>query len=130
MLLLPLTKALALSEQQCLSEVIWREARGEPFLGKVAVAQVVLNRTKDARFPKTICKVVFQPGQFTWTSWYRKPLADTDSKMIARMVINGTYTISNFPAIYFVHKKMRPTWRVTKVRTIGAHCFYRSREIS
>lgn len=129
LLLLSSTHVLALSEEACLAETIYREARGEQFLGRVAVAQVVINRTKDARFPKTICKVVFQPGQFTWTPEYRKPLANADSRMIARMVMDGSYTIQDFPATYFAQKKLHPAWKVTKVRTIGNHTFYKSREI-
>lgn len=53
------------TDLELLARVIYAEARGEDFEGQVAVGAVVLNRLKDARFPKTIPDVVFQPGAFT-----------------------------------------------------------------
>jgi spore germination cell wall hydrolase CwlJ-like protein len=53
------------TETQCLAQVIHHEARGELRRGQESVAQVVLNRTKNKRFPKTICGVVTQPRQFS-----------------------------------------------------------------
>src|SRR5215217_6545414 len=47
-------------EQWCLATAIYFEARGEAYRGQVAVAQVVMNRVKDHRYPNTICGVVFQ----------------------------------------------------------------------
>ncbi len=47
-----------------LARLIHGEARGEPYEGKVAVGAVVLNRTRDPRFPKTIAGVIYQPGAF------------------------------------------------------------------
>lgn len=48
-----------------LAHVVYAEARGEPYAGQVAVAAVVLNRLKDARFPKTVRDVIFEPWAFT-----------------------------------------------------------------
>jgi N-acetylmuramoyl-L-alanine amidase len=45
-----------------LAQAVHGEARGEPYLGKVAVAAVVLNRVADPRFPNTIEGVIYQPG--------------------------------------------------------------------
>ncbi|MFZ5986125.1 MAG: peptidoglycan-binding protein, partial [Bacillota bacterium] len=47
-----------------LAHLVHGEARGEPYIGQVAVAAVVLNRTRDSRFPKTIAGVIYQPGAF------------------------------------------------------------------
>lgn len=47
-----------------LARCVYGEARGEPYTGQVAVAAVILNRTKDSRFPKTIAGVIYQPGAF------------------------------------------------------------------
>ena len=47
-----------------LAHIIHGEARGEPYIGKVAIAAVILNRTRDGRFPKTIAGVIYQPGAF------------------------------------------------------------------
>lgn len=48
-----------------LARLINGEARGEPYEGQVAVGAVVLNRTRDPRFPNTIAGVIYQPGAFT-----------------------------------------------------------------
>jgi N-acetylmuramoyl-L-alanine amidase len=48
-----------------LARLINGEARGEPFEGQVAVGAVIMNRTRDPRFPKTIAGVIYQPGAFT-----------------------------------------------------------------
>ena len=47
-----------------LARLIHGEARGEPYVGQVAVGAVVLNRVKDSRFPNTIAGVIYQPGAF------------------------------------------------------------------
>ncbi len=47
-----------------LAHLIYGEARGEPYTGKVAVAAVVLNRVRDSRFPSTISGVIYQPAAF------------------------------------------------------------------
>lgn len=47
-----------------LAHLIHGEARGEPYVGQVAVAAVVLNRVRDSRFPNTMAGVIYQPGAF------------------------------------------------------------------
>jgi spore germination cell wall hydrolase CwlJ-like protein len=59
----------------CLALNIYREAGHEPFEGKVAVAQVTINRTRDPNFPDTVCEVVYQKNSFMGKvvcqfSWY------------------------------------------------------------
>lgn len=51
----------------CLSKAIFYEARGEDLTGKTLVADVVRNRVDSTAWANTICKVVYQPHQFTWT---------------------------------------------------------------
>ena len=53
------------SDIQLLARAINGEARGEPYEGQVAVGAVIINRTKNAGFPKTISGVIYQPGAFT-----------------------------------------------------------------
>jgi len=52
------------SNLNLLARLVHGEARGEPYIGQVAVAAVVLNRTRDSRFPSTIAGVIYQPGAF------------------------------------------------------------------
>ena len=53
------------SDIYLLEKCVHAEARGEPYVGQVAVAAVILNRVKDAAFPNTISGVVYQPWAFT-----------------------------------------------------------------
>ena len=51
----------------CGAQNAYFESQGEPDLGMVAVSQVVINRVKDKRWPNTVCEVVWQNKQFSWT---------------------------------------------------------------
>ena len=55
---------------QCMAQNLYYEAAREPYEGKLAVAQVTMNRTRDPEFPKTVCDVVYQKTnttyQFSW----------------------------------------------------------------
>lgn len=53
------------NDADLLAHLVHGEARGEPYIGQVAVAAVVMNRIRDSRFPKTIPGVIYQPGAFT-----------------------------------------------------------------
>ena len=53
------------SEMDIMARTIYSEARGEPYMGQVAVGAVVMNRIKSDKFPDTIYGVVFQSGAFT-----------------------------------------------------------------
>ena len=53
------------SDLNLLARAVYSEARGEPYVGQVAVAAVVLNRVKNSSFPNTISGVIYQPGAFT-----------------------------------------------------------------
>ena len=69
-----------------LARAVHGEARGEPYLGKVAVAAVILNRVADPRFPNTIAGVIYQPGAFTAVSDGQINLTpDEESLRAARM---------------------------------------------
>ncbi|SHE43900.1 spore cortex-lytic enzyme [Seinonella peptonophila] len=48
-----------------MSNAVYGEARGEPYVGQVAVAAVILNRLESEKFPNSISSVIFQPGAFT-----------------------------------------------------------------
>lgn len=56
------------SDEQLLARAINGEARGEPYEGQVAVGAVILNRSRDPKFPNTIAGVIYQPGAFTAVS--------------------------------------------------------------
>jgi spore germination cell wall hydrolase CwlJ-like protein len=50
----------------CLAMNVYHEARNQSFIGQVAVAQVVMNRVKDNRFPNDVCEVVTQGQTYSW----------------------------------------------------------------
>jgi len=117
-------------ELLCLAKNIYFESRGEPFHGKVAVAQVTLNRVNhETDFHSTVCGVVYAAKQFSWTA-NKTQVHDTaawnESLKIAYAVMAGTLRIPDFNALYFHTKQVKPQWRKTKkiIRTIGNHIFY------
>ena len=78
------------SELYTLARLVHGEARGEPYIGKVAVAAVVLNRAKSPSFPNTIAGVIYQPGAFdaVWDGQINLT-PDSDSIRAARDAMNG-----------------------------------------
>ena len=55
-----------LTELACMATAIYFEARGEPMVGQVAVAQVIMSRVNDERYPDTVCDVVKQGYYYSW----------------------------------------------------------------
>jgi spore germination cell wall hydrolase CwlJ-like protein len=123
---------------ECLALNIYHEARGEPADGQVAVAQVVLNRVADRRFPSDICGVVkqgFQPRrrdcQFSWWCDGRsdrplEPLAWDESKRLAEAVLAGQHKDPTGGALWYHADSVTPKWRMAIIpaRKIGRHQFY------
>ena len=78
------------NETYLLGRLVHGEARGEPYVGKVAVAAVVLNRVKSPSFPNTIAGVIYQAGAFDAVSDGQINLTpDADSLRAARDALNG-----------------------------------------
>lgn len=118
------------AELLCLAKNIYYEARGEPMHGKIAVAQVTLNRvTHRTEFQSSICGVVYAKHQFSWTmGQYREPRGEAwrEAQAIAKAVIIGTAHLPDFKALYFHNLTVKPQWNKTKelVARIGNHIFY------
>ena len=95
------------SEKICLAKAIYHEAKGEPEIGKKAVAKVVLNRKKHEKYPKTICGVVNQINyddgkklcQFSWVCTRPKKY-DTvswkNSLDLSEDILNNKVSLPNF----------------------------------
>ena len=78
------------SDVELLARLIHGEARGEPYVGMVAVGAVVLNRVKSSRFPNTIAGVVYQAGAFDAVSDGQINLTPSEqSRRAARDALNG-----------------------------------------
>jgi spore germination cell wall hydrolase CwlJ-like protein len=116
------------NETVCLAKNIYHEARGESILGKLAVAKVTLNRVASGKFRETICKVVYQRGQFSWTESKYKPILDknawAESLHIAKLLMLNP-ELSKTQAMYYHNTKVKPNWRqLERVDKIGNHVFY------
>lgn len=123
-----------LSEQMhCLAGAVYFESRGEPLNGQLAVAQVVINRADDRRFPASYCDVVFQRAQFSFVKNGRMPRIKTSStawtraKAIARIAHEGLWESEAGDSLYFHANYVRPKWsrKKTARATIDTHIFYR-----
>lgn len=127
------------AEIRCLALNVYFEARGEPTLGKFAVAHVTMNRSSDPSFPESVCAVVRQGGdkqrnrcQFSWWCDGKRdhPIdlnAWEESQSIARAVYSGESDDPTGGALWFHTRSVKPTWRreVKRSARIGAHVFYR-----
>lgn len=123
-----------MSEQmRCLAGAVYFESRGEPLAGQLAVAQVVINRAEDQRWPASYCGVVYQRSQFSFVRNGRMPRIRTNSaawnkaRTIARIAHEGLWDSEAGDAVYFHANYVRPSWSRRKTRTaqIDTHIFYR-----
>jgi spore cortex-lytic enzyme len=121
------TAASTTSDQNVmlLARVINGEARGEPYEGQVAVGAVILNRTRDSRFPNTIAGVVYQPGAFTAIvdGQIHAELQQT-SINAARDALNG-WDPSGGAVFYYNPAKTTNKWIWSRpvIKVIGKHKF-------
>lgn len=113
-------------ELKCLAANIHFEARGEPHAGKIAVGHVTVNRKNDPRFPKNICDVVKQPGQF---AWYQKGTKLEQLKIpaatiqLAYEILSGKY-IDLSKGAHFFHNHTVGAFNRKVTTKIGNHTFY------
>ena len=118
-------------QQECLAAATYFESKGEPLDGQLAVARVVLNRAESGRFASTVCGVVTQPGQFSFVrNGSMPPIARGSSNWrtavaIAHIAQNDMWTPPAENALYFHAKRVSPSWRMTRVGSVGNHIFYR-----
>lgn len=127
----------------CLAKNIYHEAGFEPFEGKVAVAQVTINRSNSGQFPNDICAVVYQKGviydkvicQFSW--YCEQPgkirpinsAAYAESYAVAKKVLLENFRLDGLKnALYYHADYVNPQWGKEKIAKIGRHIFYSDRK--
>ncbi|GGA44705.1 cell wall hydrolase [Sphingomonas psychrolutea] len=115
---------------QCMAGAIYFESKGEPLTGQLAVAEVILNRTKSGRFPKSVCSVVTQRGQFSFVRGGRVPAIALNKQYrtavaVARVALADAWDSPASGAMYFHARRVSPSWNRTQVAAIGNHVFYR-----
>ena len=117
-------------EARCMAGAIYFESKGEPLTGQLAVADVILNRTRSGRFPRTICSVVTQPGQFSFVRGGRVPdIADCayyrTAIAVARVAMADAWQSPARDALFFHARRVAPGWHREHIATSGNQVFYR-----
>ena len=118
-------------EAECLAGAIYFESKGEPLLGQLAVAEVILNRAKSGRFPSSVCGVVFQPSQFSFVRGGSLPPIARSSRAwreavaISTIATKKSWSSGVGKALFFHADHVSPGWRLTRVAALGNHIFYR-----
>ena len=126
----------------CMAMNIYREAGHEPFEGKVAVAQVVMNRVNSGKFAPDVCGVIYQKSvvmervvcQFSWfcdSATKTRPVnqqAYNESYEVAKKVILEGFKLDVLKdALYYHADYVNPRWGFEKIGKIGNHIFYRGK---
>ena len=130
------------ADVRCLAEAIYYEARGEPVIGQIAVAQVVLNRVRSGRWGPSICRVVNQgisrgekcQFSFACRTFRTKPIGDawTQARDIANDAVQGRAWLRELvEATHYHTLNVSPVWRIDlePLGTYGQHVFYKARDL-
>jgi spore germination cell wall hydrolase CwlJ-like protein len=98
----------------CMAEAVYHEARGEPAIGQVAVAHVIMNRAESDAYPDTVCDVIRQPYQFSYDPdsgiYYGSDEWESalEAAVFAKLGIVSDPTSGALH--YYAHNKVRPSW--------------------
>jgi spore germination cell wall hydrolase CwlJ-like protein len=119
-------------ERTCLIRNVFYESRGEPYWGKIAVAQVTWNRVKHGKWGQDICRVVYAPGQFSWTVEPHKRNSRIggagweDTIQAVEDFVNGVRVAKLDKSMYFHASYVKPNWHTwaDRIKQIGNHIFY------
>jgi len=114
----------------CMALNIYHEARGSSLEDRIATGLVVLNRMESENFPDTVCDVVWERSQFSWTNDGRSDIphnleAYEAALLLASFIISGAYPDFTYGATHYHTAEIRPYWSdgsLAKVR-IGAHVY-------
>jgi spore germination cell wall hydrolase CwlJ-like protein len=119
-------------EKNCLIRNVFYESRGEPYWGKIAVAQVTWNRVKHGKWGQDICRVVYAPGQFSWTVEPHKRNSRIggagweDTIQAVEDFVNGVRVARLENSMYFHASYVKTNWHTwaDRIKQIGNHIFY------
>lgn len=130
------------TQLECLTRNIYWEAASESFEGKVAVAQVTMNRVASEKFPNSVCGVVYQKNifyekivcQFSWfcENTHKLKVVYTpiwkESEEVAKKVLLENFRLPSLKnALYYHADYVNPDWKKPKIEKIGRHVFYGDR---
>ena len=126
--------AMTGKELDCLAKNIYHEAGIEDKAGKVAVAQVTINRLKEGSWGNDVCKVVYSKSQFSWTLDKKKRAAQPKGELwdqslaVAREFQKGVRVKGLEDSTHYHANYIRdPAWAKAKqvAKQIGQHIFYK-----
>ena len=119
------------AELECLAGAVYFESKGEPLVGQLAVAEVIINRAESGRFPTSWCGVVKQRSQFSFIRGGRFPAIARASNAwrtavaIAKIAKQDLADSSASKALFFHAKYVSPGWKLKRIAAVGNHIFYR-----
>jgi len=132
-----------LKQLDCLTRNIYWEAASEPFEGKVAVAQVTMNRVASGKFGDSVCGVIYQKNvfyekvicQFSWVcenTHKVRPIHQPlwkESELVAKKVLLENFRLPGLQnALYYHADYVSPGWKLPRIDQIGRHIFYGERK--
>lgn len=120
-------------ELGCLAMNIYQEGRSEPVKGRLAIAAVTMNRVASRHYPDSICEVVWQAKQFSWTDLKVKYHSIKDAEAwqesleLADLFMHGAVWNGIGNAKHYHTKKVTPKWSQSEqaIASIGNHLFYK-----
>ena len=130
---------------ECLALNVYREGGYEPIEGRIAIAQVTLNRVASGDFPNDVCGVVYQKNrvvtklvcQFSWycdASHRNRPINkktyDEAYEVAKKVYLEGLRLDSLTDALYYHADYVRPRWKLERINQIGTHIFYKPKGAS
>lgn len=118
---------LSANDLKLMANAVYGEARGEPYVGQVAIAAVILNRTKSPSFPDTPAAVIFEPRAFTAVADGQIWLTPNEkAKKAVRDALNG-WDPTGGCTYYFnpATATSKWIWSRPQVKKIGKHIFCR-----
>lgn len=137
----PITAEVRERQLGCLAKNIYHEAGSEPFEGKVAVAQVTINRTVSGLYPEDICRTVYQKNiiyekvicQFSWVcdraimskNVVGSPNYIESMEVAKKVLLEGFRLPALHQAMYFHGDYINPGWKRERIAKIGRHIFYK-----
>lgn len=119
------------AELRCLAGAVYHEAKGEPLAGQLAVAEVIINRARSGRFPRSLCGVVTQVGQFSFVRGGAVPAVNPalvqwkTALAVAQVALEDDWESPAANALFFHARRAAPGWDKPRVASIGNHIFYR-----
>jgi N-acetylmuramoyl-L-alanine amidase len=114
-------------DMKMMANAVYGESRGEPYVGQVAVAAVIINRVKSSKFPNTATGVIFQPGAFTAVADGQIWLTPNANAIKAVKDAMSGWDPSDGCLYYFNPDTATSKWIWSRpqVKTIGKHIFCR-----